>query len=307
MTNLTRRSFIIGTTAAVVTARAEAGSPQPSFSFPADPRKRLAVATYPFRRFLLAPENDQRDTTKPGMNLAAFARFVTKEFGISGIEPLHAHFPSTSHKDILQLRNELDDAGVFVANIPVDATVDLCSPDLATRDSGNATYRKWIDIARILRSPGIRVWIPKCSDTSDLARAATALMPSVNYAKSQGIVINLENDDPVLDSASRVIQVIQRADTSYLRALPDFGNGLMGGDQAFNASGVKAMFKYAWNIAHVKDAEDVQGQRRTVSLSELFGIAKAAGYRGYYSMESDSRVDPVLDTKHLIHQSLQLL
>ena len=95
------------------------------------------------------------------MNLAAFARFVTKEFSVSGIEPLHAHFPSTSHKDILQLRNELDDAGVFVANIPVDATVDLCSPDLATRDSGNATYRKWIDIARMLRSPGIRVWIPK--------------------------------------------------------------------------------------------------------------------------------------------------
>jgi hypothetical protein len=42
-------------------------------------------------------------------------------------------------------------------------------------------------------------------------------------------------------------------------------------------------------------------------LAELFGIAKASGYRGYYSMESDSDVDPMVDTRHLIEQSLVLI
>jgi hypothetical protein len=42
-------------------------------------------------------------------------------------------------------------------------------------------------------------------------------------------------------------------------------------------------------------------------MSELFGIAKASGYRGYYSMESDSDADPMVDTKHLIEQSLLLI
>jgi hypothetical protein len=42
-------------------------------------------------------------------------------------------------------------------------------------------------------------------------------------------------------------------------------------------------------------------------LPQLFAIAKAARYRGYYSMESDSDVDPVVDTKHLIAESLKLM
>jgi hypothetical protein len=67
------------------------------------------------------------------------------------------------------------------------------------------------------------------------------------------------------------------------------------------------MFAHAWNISHVKDAETFDGKRKTASLAELFGIAKASGYRGYYSMESDSDVDPVIDTKHLVDQSLQLI
>jgi hypothetical protein len=67
------------------------------------------------------------------------------------------------------------------------------------------------------------------------------------------------------------------------------------------------MFAHAWNIAHVKDAESFHGKRQTASLRELFGIAKASGFRGYYSMESDSDVDPVVDTKHLIEQSLRFV
>jgi hypothetical protein len=67
------------------------------------------------------------------------------------------------------------------------------------------------------------------------------------------------------------------------------------------------MFAHAWNISHVKDAVSDHGQRKTASLAELFGIAKASGYRGYYSMESDSDVDPFVDTRHLIEQSLRLI
>ena len=44
----------------------------------------------------------------------------------------------------------------------------------------------------------------------------------------------------------------------------------MGGDEAFNASGVKAMFKYAWNIAHVKDAEDGAGPATHRLLKRTF-------------------------------------
>jgi hypothetical protein len=70
------------------------------------------------------------------------------------------------------------------------------------------------------------------------------------------------------------------AGSPSLRALPDFANSLMGGDEVFNAQAVKAMFARAWNIAHVKDAEMIHRKRESVSLAELFGLAKQAGYRG---------------------------
>jgi sugar phosphate isomerase/epimerase len=185
--------------------------------------------------------------------------------------------------------------------------VELCSEDKAKRDAGNAAYRHWVDVAKMLGSPSIRVWIPRCSDPSDLPKAVQALKPTIDYAATQNIVVNLENDDPATASEERTVAAIKLANTRWLRALPDFGNGLMAGDERFNAQGVKEMFRYAYNISHVKDAETVKGKRKTASLAELFGIAKASGYKGYYSIESDSDADPLSETKRVIAQSLTLI
>jgi sugar phosphate isomerase/epimerase len=303
---ITRRQF--GAGALLLAANSALGEAKsPPANFPVDPRERIGVATYPFRRWIVAPHNEDRDASKLGMDLAAFARYIKSEFKVGGIEPLDSHFPSKETGEIVKLRAAFDAAGVRVVNIPVDEPVELCSDDATKRESGNASYRHWIDIAVILGSPSIRIWIPKCSDTSDLPKAVKALQPTIDYAATQNIVVNLENDDPVYSSSTRVLAVIKQADSPYFRALPDFGNALMGGDERFNAEAVKSMFAKAWNIAHVKDAEFVEGKRKTASLKELFGIAKASGYRGYYSMESDSDADPLPDTHHLIEQSLALM
>lgn len=304
MSSLTRRTFCKGAMLCSSGAIFAKETKSPHTNFPTDPRGRIAVATYPFRSILISPTNGDRDNSKPGMDLAAFARYVRAEFHVRGIEPLSLHFPSTKPSEILKLRAAFDAAGVHTVNIPVDDTVELCSTDLAKRNAGNARYRTWIDIAVTLKSPSIRIWIPKCADTSDLPRAVDALKPTLEYAAANNIVVNLENDDPVLSSDKRILAAIQLADTPYLRALPDFANSLMGGDEQFNTQAVRRMFAHAWNIAHVKDAEMIGDKRETVSLPVLFGIAKAARYRGYYSIESDSDVDPVVDTKHLIEQSV---
>jgi len=151
-------------------------------NFPVDPRDRIAVATYPFRRSIITPNNGGRDASKPGMDLAAFARFIKTEFNVCGIEPLDSHFSSKGRSEVIKLRAAFDAAGVQMVNIPADEAVELCSDDEAKRKAGNASHRHWIDIAVILGSPSIRIWIPKCSDTSDLARAVKALQATVGYA-----------------------------------------------------------------------------------------------------------------------------
>ncbi len=307
MTPFTRRTFLKCSALCSASVLFAAESKAPHASFPVEARARIAVATYPFRASILAPDNHDRDASKRGMDLAAFGRYIRSEFGVRGIEPLNSHFASTEPNDVGKLRAAFDAAGVYTVNIPVDEPVELCSEDAAKREAGNARYRHWIDTAVLLGSPSIRIWLPKCSDAPAASLAIQALKPTLAYARSRGVVVNLENDDPVLSSDARILSALQQADTPYLRALPDFANSLMGGDEQFNARAVEHMFAHAWNIAHVKDAEVIEGKRRTVSLTQLFGIAKAAGYRGYFSMESDSNADPFTDTKHLIEQSLTLM
>ncbi len=307
MSNPTRRSFMNTALFCSAGALLAVDRSKPHIHFPSSPRSRIAVASYPFRAFITAPRNHDTDSSKPAMDLAGFARFVKSEFQVHLIEPLDGHFPSKDEKDILLLCDALKTEGMGVANIPVDEQVDLCNKDEAVRVIGGAAYRRWIDIARTLGSPSIRITLPRCAEVNDIKGAVHALRPTLTYAESQGVVVLLENDDPVLASDQRILSAIREADTPYLRALPDFANSLMGGDERFNTHAVENMFTRAYNMAHVKDAELIDGKRRTASLSHLFGIAKQAGYRGYYSMESDSNVDPVADTKQLIAQSISLM
>ncbi len=304
MSDLQRRTFIKGF---LFAAAGTAFASGPQVHFPTDPRSRIGVATYPFRAWIDSPHNHDRKADKPGMDLKAFAQLIPKEFGVHGIEPLHSHFSSTDPEYVRGLRAAFDAAGVRTINIPVDTDPHLCSDDAAKREKGLADYCKWIDAAVILGSPSVRMHIPRCPDPANLDVAAKAFSPVIQYAASHNVIVNLENDDPVLDNAHRIIMFIEKVNSPYLRALPDFGNSMLQGDTEFNAKAVEGMFRLATSIAHVKDAETVRDKTERADIKRLFGIAKAARFRGYYSMESDYDTDPFKDTKHLVELSVSLM
>lgn len=311
--HLTRRSTLqLGTMAAACAALPFwAQNPQPGAgkraATPDPKRARLSVATWPFRSRIDAPKNDSRDPKQPGLDLAAFAAFVQKEFSLSAIEPLDQHFPSETTAYMRQLRATLDKLGMRVANLPIDADVDLCSPDPETHQNALDVYRTWVDHAVVLGSPSIRIATPKCGGPQDTTRPAEVLAPVADYAKARGVMVHLENDDPVLSNATRVTAILRTADNPNLRALPDFGNGLMAGDSAFAVNEARLMFGFPGRIAHVKDAVQVDKERRTVPLAQIFTIARTARFTGTFSLESDQSADPIPDTHHLIEQALALM
>jgi hypothetical protein len=80
---------------------------------------------------------------------------------------------------------------------------------------------------------------------------------------------------------------------------------MLSGDEKFNYEAVSAMFKHAYNISHVKDSEkDSKGKLFRVDIGRTFTIAKASGYRGYFSMEWEGDGEPYGGTKKLIEVSL---
>lgn len=272
---------------------------EPSATFPAKPRDRLAVSTYPFRSVIGSGGSK--------MSLAQFAQAIPERFNVHGIEPWSRHFESTEPGYVRELSNSFKKTGLRVVNIPCDVHVQLCS-GAEGRAAGLDLYHKWVEVAILLGSPSIRVHVPGGKSAVDITCAVDSLKSLAEYGAQKNIVVNLENDDPQSENPYRVLKVIETVNNPYLRALPDFCNSRQLGDEGYNDKALATLFPHAYNISHVKDMEtDEKGKALRVDVDKIFAIAKRAGYRGYFSMEWEGLGDPYDGTRHLIEQSVTAL
>lgn len=281
---------------------------EPHLKFPRRPRARLALTSWPFRAYMESTGNSDRDPSKPGMNVVAFAKMAIEKFGIHNINPLGAHLGSTAAGDLEAVREGVAKAGSHFVDLGLEPG-KFFDPDPAVRKSAVEKGKQWIDIAAALGSPSVRQHIGNSRGASpNVDLTAQNLGELAAYAAKKNIVVNLENDSLASEDPFFIVHVIEKAGDPYLRALPDFGNTAATGDPDYNYRGLEAMFPHAFNMSHVKRDVMKSGKVYTVDLAKVFGIAKASGYRGYYSMECESRTqDPFQGTMELVRQSLKYL
>jgi sugar phosphate isomerase/epimerase len=290
---------------------ATASATQPGVIFPTNPRERLAVASYPFREFIL-PAEDGSASASPAaakMELTEFAAHVKSRFNINKIEPWSSHFRSLDAKYLDDLRTALVKAKSGVVNIAFDGQHSFYAADPAERERAVADNKRWIDAAATLGSPSIRTHIATADNQPpNLGRCTDTLLRIVEHGVKRNVVIHLENDDGVTEDAKFLAKVIDRVNSPWLRGLPDFGNSLMHKAPEDAYAGVEAMFKHAYGICHVKQSEATEkGANVQVDLAYVFAILKRTGFRGYLSMEYDNSGDPYKETEDLIAKSLQFL
>ena len=316
MQKSSRRTFLrtsANLAASVVLAGVEHGlgalPAEPHVKFPTEPRARLAVASWPFREFIESPTNKWgRNPKVPGMDLKDFAAMVIRRFDVRGIEPLGQHFRSTELSYVRELREATEKAGAHVVDVPTDVGPSFYDPDSAKRRTAVENGKKWVDIAQALGSPSIRAHIEGAPHVEpNVDRAAESLRQLAEYGAEKDVVINLENDDNRTEDPFFIVQVLEKVNHPYLHALPDFCNSMLTHNQEFNNRAMDAMFRHAYNIAHMKDSEVDGGKVYTVDVAKCFESAKASGYRGYFSMEWEGAGEPYAGTQKLIDESLKSL
>ncbi len=284
---------------------------QPHIAFPANPRERLAVASYPFRDFILPPEDvsASANPTAPKMELTEFAAHVKSRFNINKIEPWSSHFRSLEPKYLDDFRTALDRAKSVVVDIAFDGRYSFYAADRAERERAVADNKQWIDAAAVLGSPSIRTHIASADNQPpNLDRSTDTLLRIVEHAATRNVVVHLENDDGVTEDPVFLVKLIEKVNSPWLRGLPDFGNSLMHKAPEDAYAGVEAMFNHAYGICHVKQSEATEeGANVQVDLAYVFAILKRTGFRGYLSMEYDNSGDPYKGTEELIAKSLQFL
>ena len=278
-----------------------AGFLPPHAAFHSNPRERLAVASWPFRKLV--------DPKKGTLPLLDFPKMVVDRFGIHGIEPLDEHFLSTDAAYLDRFREAVSKCGSRVVNVPVGRLGgSFYDADAEKRKHVIVTAKHWIDVAGAVGSPNVRMHIASAKNPPDVALAAESLREVAEYGESRNVVVHLENDDQRSEEAFFLVDVIKAAGTVWLRALPDFCNSmLLERGLEYNYNAVRALFDHAYGICHVKDSEQDGKKMFQVDLGRTFEIARAAGYRGYFSMEYDAEGDPTEPTVGLIEGSLREL
>jgi sugar phosphate isomerase/epimerase len=279
----------------------------PSMGFPAAARQRIAIASYPFREFVAG-----RDDKVGGgrMELKEFAAHVSAKFNIKKIEPWSAHFRSLNKDYLKELAVATALAYVSIVNIAVDGEHSPYAADSAERERAITFSKQWIDAAAAIGSPSVRTNIPQAKDAKpDVERTAASLKRVAEYGAAQNVVVNLENDNAVSEDPFFLVKVIEKVNSEWLHALPDFANTLAAYEEEYAYRGIDAMFGHAYNISHVKETEVGDGKDKIahVDLAKTFGIAKRHGYKGYFSMEWDSPGDPYAGTAGLIEKTLRHL
>ena len=311
MRKSSRRQFLTHSAAAMagaclLPAWLRAAESHPTVPFPSAPRDRIAVASYPFREFIAGADHK---SANPVLELKDFAAHVVEKFGVHRIEPWSAHFPSTEAKYLEQFRAAVAKAGSGIANIAVDGDDSPYAADRAERERAIAFSKRWIDVAVAIGSPSVRTNIPEAKDAKpDAARLVESLTRVAEYGAARNVVVHLENDNPVSEDPFFLVQVLEKVNTPWLHALPDFGNTLSAHDDDYAYRAIAVMFAHAYGICHVKDGEvSEQGKATHVDLPRTFGILKAHAYKGYCSIEYDAPGDAYRGTEELVKKTAEFL
>jgi sugar phosphate isomerase/epimerase len=308
---ITRRRFLVQSCTAVAASfladavSAATGRSAPAIHFPAAARQRIAVASYPFREFIVAP--NEKASSK--IELKDFPAHVISKFNVNKVELWSAHFPSTDAAYLHDFQKALKAAKAEVVDIAVDGEASPYAIDPSEREKAIAFSKHWVDVAAAIGSPSVRTNIPEAKDAKpDVDRLAASLSRVVEHAATRNVVVHLENDNPVSEDPFFLVKVIEKVNHPWLHALPDFANTLAAHDAAYAYSGLDAMFAHAYGICHVKEVEiNPAGQTVHADLRKTFAMLRHHDYRGYCSMEFDSPGDPYAGTSTLIAETVRYL
>jgi sugar phosphate isomerase/epimerase len=283
-------------------------SDDPHVTFPASPRDRIAVSSYPFREFIVGGHHV--DSAPPAkMPLRDFPAHVLAKFNIRKVEPWSRHFLSLDPGYVDEIRNTASKAGVAFANIAADGDHSLYSPDAAERDRAIEFGKAWIGVAARLGSSSVRINLATAKNVkTDGELVAEGLKPIAEHAASKNVVVHLENDNPVSEDPFFIVSVIDRVKSPWLHALPDFGNSLAALPAEDAYRGLDQMFAHAYAISHVKETITTRSNAVAhVDLARSFSLAAKHGYKGNFSMEFDSEGDPYEGTAKLIAATIKNL
>jgi sugar phosphate isomerase/epimerase len=234
------------------------------------------------------------------LTLLEFPRLAREEFGVGTIELVSTFFESQSAKYLNQLREEIAQQRLRVANIAVD-TGTLAAADPAARRTDLEAIAQWFHVARAVGAEAIRVNTGQAEpgDTAALRRVIDGYRELAEHAERSQVRLLIENHGGVSSDPRHIAEILDGVPSRWFGTCPDVNNFV--GDTWEEGMRVMAPRAVAVHVKnHGYDRSGVQsftgrdGAPRRFDLKRSLAILKEAGYAGplnfeYNHVEEDER------------------
>ncbi len=274
MNNITRRNFLEKSIAA-----GAAGIVAPSVvgSVLAGPMPRPVTDDISLAQWALV------DEVKSGKwKTVDFAGIARNDFGLNGIEFVNTLFEVVTEGYLKQLKKNAADNGVTMVLIMVDDEGDGCAPSKEERVQFAINHRKWIDAAHYLGCHAIRTNCrgpENVSGEEALKWAAESYRMLLEYAVPAKISVLIENHGGVSNDADWMVSLMKEVDNLYFGSYPDWRRP---SDSFDNVEYLRRMLPWAGGMSY-------RNQPSEELTAKMIKLAKDAGYRGWYGIESSGR------------------
>jgi sugar phosphate isomerase/epimerase len=180
------------------------------------------------------------------------------------------------------------------------ASTELHKTDPAKRAAQLDEARRFIDLARALGAPYVRVfgnkYVKDVPHADTIAHVAGGLRELGEYARPRGVTVLIESHGDFTDSPT-LLEVLRRADSPAVALLWDAHHTFVSGHEQPEAT-VQRLGRYIRHT-HLKDSVAAGSERRYVLTGtgdvpvrrQIEALART-GYRGYYSFEWEKRWHP---------------
>jgi sugar phosphate isomerase/epimerase len=211
-----------------------------------------------------------------------FPRIARQDFDLDGIEFVNTLFEVPTEGYLRQLKKNATDYGVTLVLIMVDDEGDGSSATSEERRQFGVNHRKWIDIAHYLGCNGIRTNCrgPKDVDKNEALKwSVETYQMLLEYAVPAKIKVLIENHGGLSNDADWMVKLFKEVDNLYFGSYPDWRSPSTSFD---NVNYLLKMLPYAGGMSY-------RNQPTEELNAQMIHLAKEAGYRGWYGIESSGR------------------
>jgi sugar phosphate isomerase/epimerase len=250
--------------------------------------KRIGITTVCFReRFKETRTKGAPPPPEGDLTLLAAPKFIADQLGLHNVEVWDWQFADKSLEYCRQLKAEAAKVGSTFLNIQLDSDweYDISSPDKARRDQSIEFARQWLDRAKAIGSPRLRINSGGTApgEPWSLERTAASYRQLTEYGKKIGVKVLVENHIGFSGDIDKAVAIVKAVNDPNCRLISDWGNVPAKTEEQRVAS-LKKMFPDL-DLVSAKEV-DFDGNRHiSYDIVPIIQATEAAGFRGIYSIE----------------------